>query len=141
MLSIKLKPVGRKRQITYRVVVAERRSKLKGKYIENIGWVDPHQDKFKIDKERAKYWLTTGGAQPTDTVYNFFVRAGVIEGPKRPVHAEKKVSEEEAEASSGQAEAPKEETGEESPEKEEAEAKEEAPAGEKAEEASEEKEI
>jgi len=98
VIILKLSPVGRKRQITYRIVVAEKRSKLKGKYIENIGWVDPHADKFKVDKERAEYWINTGGAKPTDSVYNLLVKAGIVEGPKKPVHAKKKISEEEAAA-------------------------------------------
>jgi len=94
MLAIKLKPVGRKHQISYRVVVAEKRSKLKGKYIEDIGWVNPHEGKFHVDKERARYWVETGGAQPTDSVYNLLVQASIIEGKKRPVHSKKKISEE-----------------------------------------------
>ena len=90
MLAIKLKPVGRKSQITYRVVVAEKRSKLKGKYIEDVGWLNPYRKEFKINRARVEYWLKTGGAQPTDTVYNLLVKAGVIKGPKRAVHATKK---------------------------------------------------
>ena len=107
MLAIKLKPVGRKSQITYRVVVAEKRSKLKGKYIEDVGWLNPYQKEFKINRARVEYWLKTGGAQPTDTVYNLLVKAGVIKGPKRAVHATKKEAPASAKATAGKKEKPK----------------------------------
>ncbi|MEX1013674.1 MAG: 30S ribosomal protein S16 [Candidatus Paceibacterota bacterium] len=97
MVAIKLRPVGKKGQISYRVVVTKKRSKLKGRFIEDLGWVNRHNDQFEVNKERANYWLGVG-AQPTDTVHNLLVSAGVIEGKKRAVHSKKKKSEEEIEA-------------------------------------------
>ncbi|HOM33322.1 MAG TPA: 30S ribosomal protein S16 [Candidatus Paceibacterota bacterium] len=88
MLAIRLKPIGRKHQISFRIVVAEKRSKLNGKYREDLGFYNPATNKFTINNERAKYWLSVG-AQPSDTVYNIFVSAKVIEGPKRPVKIKK----------------------------------------------------
>lgn len=84
MLVIRLKPIGKKHQISFRIVVAEKRSKLNGPYREDIGFYNPSTDKFSVKTERAKYWLSVG-AQPTDTVYNIFVDAGVLEKPKKPV--------------------------------------------------------
>lgn len=83
MLAIKLKRIGKKKQASYRVVVAEKRSKIGGKYVEDLGWSNPHSDKFNIDAERAKYWMQNG-AQPTDTVFNLLVKAGAVSGPKKP---------------------------------------------------------
>jgi len=88
MLVIRLKPVGKKHQISFRVVVAEKRSKLDGKYREDLGFYNPATNKFNINKERANYWLSVG-AQPSDTVYNIFVTAKIVEGPKRPVKMKK----------------------------------------------------
>jgi small subunit ribosomal protein S16 len=68
--------------------VAEKRSKLNGKYREDLGFYNPTTNKFTINNERAKYWLSVG-AQPSDTVYNILVSAKVIEGPKRPVKIKK----------------------------------------------------
>ena len=95
MLSIRFKPVGKKKQISFRVVVVERRSKLQGRFIEDLGWCNPHTDTQSVKEERIKYWLGIG-AQPTDSVHNMLVRASVVDGPKRAVHAKKKVSKEEA---------------------------------------------
>ncbi len=88
MLVIRLKPVGKKHQISFRVVVAEKRSKLDGKYREDLGFYNPATNKFNINKERANYWLSVG-AQPSDTVYNIFITAKIVEGPKRPVKMKK----------------------------------------------------
>ena len=77
MLMIKLKPIGKKKQISYRIIIGEKRSKLKGKFIEDLGWYNPHTDKFLINTERAKKWLSNG-AQPTDTVHNILVSAKII---------------------------------------------------------------
>ncbi len=88
MLVIRLKPVGRKHQISFRIVVTEKRSKLNGPYREDLGFYNPASDKFAVNAERAKYWLGVG-AQPSDTVYNIFVSAGVIEGPKKIVKIKK----------------------------------------------------
>lgn len=92
MLVIRLKPVGKKHQISFRIVVAEKRSKLDGRYREDLGFYNPSTDKFSVNAERAKYWLSIG-AQPSETVHNIFVAAGIIEGPKKTIkikQAEKK---------------------------------------------------
>lgn len=93
MLAIKLKRIGKKHQASFRIIVAEKRSKLQGRYVEDLGWWNPHVDKFEIKKERAGYWIKTG-AQPTDSVFNLLVSAGVTAGPKKPVHKKSKKVEE-----------------------------------------------
>ncbi|MEK7568167.1 MAG: 30S ribosomal protein S16 [Patescibacteria group bacterium] len=89
MLAIKLKRIGKKHQPGFRVIVAEKRLKMSGRYVEDIGWLNPKSKDFDISKERVKYWLEKG-AQPTDSVYNLLVKSEVISGPKRPVHAKSK---------------------------------------------------
>lgn len=89
MLAIKFKRIGKKHQPSFRVVVAEKRSKLTGKFVEDLGWYNPRNKEFNLNKERAGYWLKNG-AQPTDTVYNLFVRAEIISGAKKPVHKKAK---------------------------------------------------
>lgn len=85
MLAIKFKRVGKKNQPSYRIIVSEKKSKVFGKFIEDLGWYDPKNKKFNLNKERAQYRLQTG-CQPTDTVYNLFVKTGIIKGHKKPVH-------------------------------------------------------
>lgn len=81
MIAIKLRPVGKKKQISYRVAVMEKKSKLVGKFIEDLGWYNPHTDKFGINIARATYWVGVG-AQPTATVRNILIDAKVMTGPK-----------------------------------------------------------
>lgn len=62
-------PAGKRNQPYYRIVVAEKRSKLTGQYIDLLGNYDPNDPKNKltIDKKRYADWITKG-AKPTDTV-------------------------------------------------------------------------
>ena len=69
MVKIRLRRMGAKKAPYYRVIVADSRSPRDGRFIEELGIYDPMADgeKFKVDLERAKYWIANG-AQPTDTV-------------------------------------------------------------------------
>ena len=69
MLKIKLQPTGKKHQRTYRLVIAEDKSKLSGEVIDTIGSYNPHNEdnKVVINQESYQLWLKKG-AQPTDTV-------------------------------------------------------------------------
>ncbi len=89
MLAIKLKRVGKKHQASFRLIVDEKRHKIFGKNAEDVGWYNPRSKKYEVKKERILYWLGVG-AQPTDTVHNVLVTAGVIAGTKRPVHKKAK---------------------------------------------------
>lgn len=88
MLIIRLKPIGKKKQISFRVVVGERRSKLDGRIVEDLGFYNPHSDKFGLKEDRIKYWMSTG-ASVSDTVHNILVKGGVIDAPKRKVKMRK----------------------------------------------------
>lgn len=66
-VKIRLMRLGKKKQPSYRVVVADGRSPRDGRFIELIGRYDPRQEPslVEIDNERAIDWLRKG-AQPTD---------------------------------------------------------------------------
>ncbi len=89
MISIKLRPVGKRKQISYRIVVLPKKSKLVGKYIDDLGWYNPHTNKFSISSEKAKKWIANG-AQPTDTVHNILIDAKIVDGPKIKLHKKSK---------------------------------------------------
>jgi ribosomal protein S16 len=89
MLAIKLQRIGKKHQPSYRLIVQEKRTKLGGPPAEDLGWWNPLLDKYEFNKERVQYWIKIG-AQPTDTVWNLLITAGIIEGKKRAVHSVKK---------------------------------------------------
>lgn len=89
MLVIRLQRIGKKHQPSYRIAVAERRSKVGGPPTEHLGSYDPFTKKAFINKDRAAHWLKVG-AHPSDTVWNLFAREGVVAGPARPVKMKKK---------------------------------------------------
>lgn len=92
MLAIKLQRVGRKHQPSYRLVVAEARSKMAGPPVEDLGSYQPATKAAAFKKERISYWLGVG-AQPTVTVHNLLVKEGVVSGAKRAVKMAKVVLE------------------------------------------------
>jgi small subunit ribosomal protein S16 len=124
MLAIKLRRIGKKHQAAFRVIVSEKRSKIDGRYVDNIGWLNPKTKEFDVKKEKAEYWIKNG-AVPTDTVHNLFVKAGVLEGPKISVHKKKKGGAEEPAKIEVSAEKPAEAVAEEKKEEVKEEAKEE----------------
>ena len=69
MVRIRLMRVGKTKQPTYRVVVADQRSPRDGRIIEAIGHYNPRIEPslVAIDTDRADYWLSVG-AQPSDQV-------------------------------------------------------------------------
>ncbi len=71
MLKAKLFQRGKKHQRTYRIVIAEARSKRDGKYTDDLGFWNPHTNEFKLDKKKLKQWLDNG-AQLTEGVRKLF---------------------------------------------------------------------
>ena len=69
MVKIRLMRVGKRKQPSFRVVVADSRSPRDGRIIEAIGHYGPRQDpsEISIDSDRAVFWLERG-AQPSNTV-------------------------------------------------------------------------
>lgn len=84
MLKIRLKRTGKKGQPHYRVVVTESASKRGTKAVAEIGYYNPRTQPttFQIDKDAAKAWITKG-AQPTDTVAQYFVKEGLLKAIHR----------------------------------------------------------
>lgn len=84
MLKIRLKRIGRKGQPSYRIVVMESSKPRNGRVVEEIGSYNPRTSPatFDVDKEAASRWLKNG-AQPTDTIAQYFVKLGLLKGLKR----------------------------------------------------------
>ena len=66
-VKIRLAQRGKKKNRTYRVVVADSRSPRDGKFIEDLGFYNPHHNPstVEIDVEKAVSWLDKG-AQPSE---------------------------------------------------------------------------
>jgi small subunit ribosomal protein S16 len=60
MLKIKLSQRGKRNQRTWRIIVAEAKSKRDGKYTDNLGFYNPHTDEFKVDEKKLKEWQEKG---------------------------------------------------------------------------------
>ena len=77
-VKIRLSRFGSKKQPTYRVVVAEERSKRDGRIVEKIGYYDPRHEPSTVvlNEERTKYWLSVG-ARPTDAMGPILKQAGI----------------------------------------------------------------
>jgi len=128
MLAIKLKMVGRRNQRTFRVIVQEARAKLGGKFVDDLGWYNPHTNQFKVNKDRVDYWIKSG-AQPTDSVVTLLKKVETSElttyekregrkknkGPKPEAGAEAPAGAPEGEAAQ-EGETPETESGESSQE-------------------------
>jgi len=72
--------MGKKKQPTYRVVVADSRSPRDGRFIEAVGTYAPRMEPstVEIDNARVLGWLAKG-AQPTETVRKLLVISGAWE--------------------------------------------------------------
>jgi small subunit ribosomal protein S16 len=82
-VKIRLMRVGKKKQPTYRVVVADGRSPRDGRFIEILGKYEPRQEPsvVQLDTERAVHWLREG-AQPTEQAAKLLDVAGVWDAYK-----------------------------------------------------------
>jgi small subunit ribosomal protein S16 len=85
MLKIRFLRLGKKHQPLFRMVVTDKKNPPQGgRFIELLGFYNPLTKEKKINKERIGYWMGVG-AEPSDTVFNFLVKEGVITGKKRNV--------------------------------------------------------
>ncbi len=81
MLKIRLQRIGKKKQAHYKVVVMEHTRKTTGKYLELLGWYNPHTSEIEVDAEKLNHHLANG-AQMSATVNNLLITRGVIKGEK-----------------------------------------------------------
>jgi small subunit ribosomal protein S16 len=82
-VKIRLMRVGKKKQPTYRVVVADARSPRDGRFLEILGQYEPRQEPstVSLDSDRALHWLNAG-AQPTESAAKLLQIAGVWDAYK-----------------------------------------------------------
>ena len=80
MVKMRLFRMGDKKNPIYRVVVVDGRKAATGEYIDCVGHYRPtcNPCEVDIDVAKAKDWIAKG-AQPTETVKNLLVNAGVVE--------------------------------------------------------------
>jgi small subunit ribosomal protein S16 len=78
MLVIRLQRTGLTNEPTYRIVIAEKSSPVKGKCLEIVGFYLPSRDPpvFEHKPERITHWISHGAA-PSDTVARLLHHAGM----------------------------------------------------------------
>lgn len=80
-VRMRLRRVGRKRQPSFRIVVADGESPRDGRFVELIGKYDPRAKADKqidVDLAKAREWLKKG-ATPSDTVASLLRKAGCFD--------------------------------------------------------------
>lgn len=80
MLKLRLKRCGRKKQPFYKIVVMNSISRRDGYAIEELGFFNPLNKTFKINKERTIYRLKQG-VQPTETIITLLKIANILKSP------------------------------------------------------------
>ncbi|MDO8614962.1 MAG: 30S ribosomal protein S16 [Dehalococcoidia bacterium] len=80
MLRIRLTRVGKRKQPSYRIVVADSHAPRDGAFLKIIGHYNPLTDPatLVVKEEEAVAWLKQG-AQPSETAAKLLTRAGVME--------------------------------------------------------------
>ena len=71
MVKIRLKRMGSKFNPFYRIVASDSRAPRDGRFIEKIGYYDPHSKEVFVDEEIKNKWLTNG-ALVSETVKHLF---------------------------------------------------------------------
>ncbi|MEI7690113.1 MAG: 30S ribosomal protein S16 [bacterium] len=67
MVVIRLSRGGKKKQAFYRIVVADSRRPVTAKFIEILGWYNPHTKELNIKNEKLETWFENG-AKPSNSV-------------------------------------------------------------------------
>ncbi len=57
--------------------------------MEQAGFYNPVTKEKVLNKERVQYWLKQG-VKPSATLHNFFIKEGILEGKKIPMHKKSK---------------------------------------------------
>jgi small subunit ribosomal protein S16 len=86
MIKLRLRRMGAKKKPSYRIVVADARSKRDGRFVEIVGHYSPMTEPttIVIKDDRARYWLGQG-AQPTERVAKLLKIRGITDADGKVV--------------------------------------------------------
>ena len=84
-VRIRLARGGAKHRPVHKIVVADKRCRRDGRFIEELGFYNPllpkdSKDALRVDVEKAKAWLVKG-AEPTERIQKLFALLGLCEKP------------------------------------------------------------
>ena len=78
MIKLRLKRFGKKREVSYRIVAIESKSRRDGRPIEELGFYNPRTDETRLNVPAIVKRLQQG-AQPSETVRSILRKAQVLE--------------------------------------------------------------
>jgi small subunit ribosomal protein S16 len=78
MIKLRLKRYGKKREVSYRIVAINSRSRRDGRPLEELGFYNPRTDEIKLNVPGILKRLQEG-AQPTETVLSILKKNNVFE--------------------------------------------------------------
>lgn len=78
MIKLRLKRFGKKREVSYRIVAIESKTRRDGRPIEELGFYNPRTDETRLDVPAIVKRLEQG-AQPSQTVRNILTKAQVFD--------------------------------------------------------------
>ncbi|MCK5807001.1 MAG: 30S ribosomal protein S16 [Mycoplasmataceae bacterium] len=73
MVKLRLKRMGSKFSAFYRIVAADQRAPRDGRFIEEVGFYNPHTKEVRINEVVREKWLNEG-AVPSETVKKLFAK-------------------------------------------------------------------
>jgi len=78
VVRIRLLRTGKRKQPSFRVVVADQRSPRDGRFVEILGNYNPltNPSQIELDEERSLHWLAQG-AQPSASATALLKRTGI----------------------------------------------------------------
>ena len=84
-VRIRLARGGTKHRPVHKIVVADKRCRRDGRFIEELGFYNPllpnaSKAALRVDVEKAKAWLAKG-AEPTERIQKLFALLGLCEKP------------------------------------------------------------
>nr|YP_010927508.1 ribosomal protein S16 [Cuphea palustris]WKK46487.1 ribosomal protein S16 [Cuphea palustris] len=77
MVKLRLKRCGKKQRALYRIVAIDAQSRREGIDLQKVGFYDPIKNQTYLNIPSILYFLERG-AQPTETVYDIFKKAGIF---------------------------------------------------------------
>ena len=78
MIKLRLKRFGKKREVSYRIVAIESKTRRDGRPIEELGFYNPRTDETRLNVPAIVTRLKQG-AQPSETVKSILRKAQVLE--------------------------------------------------------------
>lgn len=78
MIKLRLKRFGKKREVSYRIVAIESKTRRDGRPIEELGFYNPRTDETRLNVPAIVKRLEQG-AQPTETVRSILRKAQVFD--------------------------------------------------------------